>query len=114
MLYKRACGREMKPSEPSPFLPLKSEIEILREFFLQVANEQTPENFLDTRCNVGASKNAVTHFLRSDYLYIWYLKSFRGGRLPGQLQKISKSPISDSESLMDHKSVSYTHLTNSR
>ena len=68
----------MKPSEPSPFLPLKSEIEILREFFLQVANEQTPENFLDTRCNVGASKNAVTHFLRSDYLYIWYLKSFRG------------------------------------
>jgi len=77
-LYKRACGREMKSSEPSPFLPLKSEIEILREFFLQVANEQTPENFLDTRCNVGASKNAVTHFLRSDYLYIWYLKSFRG------------------------------------
>ena len=68
----------MKSSEPSPFLPLKSEIEILREFFLQVANEQTPENFLDTRCNVGASKNAVTHFLRSDYLYIWYLKSFRG------------------------------------
>ena len=49
-LYKRACGREMKSSEPSPFLPLKSEIEILREFFLQVANEQTPENFLDTRC----------------------------------------------------------------
>ena len=77
-LYKRACGREMKSSEPSPFLPLKSEIEILREFFLQVANEQTPENFLDTRCNVGASKNAVTYFLRSDYLYIWYLKSFRG------------------------------------
>lgn len=35
----------MKSSEPSPFLPLKSEIEILREFFLQVANEQTPENF---------------------------------------------------------------------
>lgn len=69
----------MKSSEPSPFLPLKSEIEILREFFLQVANEQIPENFLDTRCNVGASKNAVTHFLRSDYLYIWYLKSFRGG-----------------------------------
>ena len=107
-LYKRACGREMKSSEPSPFLPLKSEIEILREFFLQVANEQTPENFLDTRCNVGASKNAVTHFLRSDYLYIWYLKVF-GGRLPGQLQKISKSPISDSESLMDHKLSSGIH-----
>ena len=49
----------MKSSEPSPFLPLKSEIEILREFFLQVANEQTPENFLDTRCNVGASKTAL-------------------------------------------------------
>lgn len=69
----------MKPSEPSPFLPLKSEIEILREFFLQVANEQTPENFLDTRCNVGASKNAVTAFsAAADYLYIWYLKSFPG------------------------------------
>ena len=75
-LYKRACGREMKSSEPSPFLPLKSEIEILREFFLQVANEQTPENFLDTRCNVGASKNAVTHFLRRDYLHIFLLQEF--------------------------------------
>lgn len=64
--------------KPPLFLYLKSEIENLPEFFLQVANEQTPENFLDTRCNVGVSKNAVTHFLRSDYLYIWYLKSFRG------------------------------------
>ena len=76
MLYKRACGKEMKSSEPSPFLPLKSEIEILREFFLQVANEQTPENFLDTRCHVGASTNAVTHFLRRDYLHIFLLQEF--------------------------------------
>ena len=45
---------------------------------MELARETTPENFLDTRCNVGASKNAVTHFLRGDYLYIWYLKSFRG------------------------------------
>ena len=78
MLYKRACGKEMKSSEPSPFLPLKSEIEILREFFLQVANEQTPENFLDTRCKDNRrAENASPHFCLLRH-YIWYLKSFRG------------------------------------
>ena len=39
---------------------------------------QNSEKGRGSNCDVGASKNAVTHFLRSDYLYIWYLKSFRG------------------------------------
>ena len=28
------------------------------------------------KCDVGASKNAVTHFLRRDYLHIFLLQEF--------------------------------------
>lgn len=49
-LFRKCCikepvGEKWNLRSPPLFSPLKSEIEILREFFLQVANEQTPENF---------------------------------------------------------------------
>ena len=42
----------------------------------QFIKTQKPENPSITSCDVGASKNVVTHFLRRDYLHIFLLQEF--------------------------------------
>ena len=41
-----------------------------------MAKQTNSEKGRGSNCDVGASKNAVTHFLRRDYLHIFLLREF--------------------------------------